>query len=155
MISPQPSVTSNLPDSSFSRTQTFSGRYVSLADIASFVRLAAQDAGLSDFAVYMVETAVDEACSNIIEHAYKGENVGNIEITCQNHPQNLTILIRDWGHSFKPESIPDPDLRDNLDNLPGHGLGLFFMRKWMDEVSFQFGAGSNLLTLVKKKETKP
>ena len=154
-ISPQPSVPSNLPASPFSRVQTFSGRFTSLADIANFVRLAAKDAGLSDFAVYTVETAVDEACSNIIEHAYGGENMGDIEITCQNHTENLTVKIGDWGRHFQPENIPDPDLHDNLDNLPDHGLGLFFMRKWMDEVDFHFSEGCNLLTMVKNKEGKP
>ncbi len=136
----------------FPRTQTFLGSYDSLANIAAFVRRAAEEAGLGDFAMYMVETAVDEACSNIIEHAYGGEGKGKIEITCQNTAKTLNIQIRDWGRSFDPETVPDPEMHTDLEDLPGHGLGLFFIRKWMDEVHFSFSGNGNLLTLVKRKE---
>jgi serine/threonine-protein kinase RsbW len=147
------SATSKLQDLPLSRTETFPGRYDSLAEIARFVRQSAADAGLNDFSTYMVETAVDEACSNIIEHAYGGEGNGDIEITCKNEPVNLTIVIRDWGKSFDPETVGDPDMQTSLEDLPGHGLGLFFMRKWMDEVKFDFGQQGNVLTMIKHKES--
>lgn len=134
--------------------QTFPGRYDSLAEIARFVRQAAADSGLNDFATYMVETAVDEACSNIIEHAYGGEGPGEIEITCQNHTADLTVIIHDWGKTFDPNSVSDPDVNVGLDDLPGHGLGLFFMRKWMDTVDFKFTDQGNFLTMVKHKESR-
>lgn len=102
--------------------------------------------------MYMVETAVDEACSNIIEHAYGGENIGRIQITCLDAPTDLKIIIQDWGRSFDPQAIPDPDQQADLEDLPGHGLGLFFIRKWMDEVRFSFSGDGNVLTLVKHKE---
>jgi serine/threonine-protein kinase RsbW len=141
-----------LSETAFPRTQTFLGSYDSLADISAFVRQAAQDVGLGDFAMYMVETAVDEACSNIIEHAYGAEGLGKIEITCQDTPNALNILIQDWGRAFDPEAIPDPEMHADLEDLPGHGLGLFFIRKWMDEVRFTFSGDGNILTLVKHKE---
>lgn len=156
MTSQQPSVISNSPVPHSSRTLTFLGSYVSLAEIAEFVRQSAKEAGLSDFATYMVEMAVDEACSNVVEHAYGGEGKGEIAITCRNDPDRLTVIIRDHGRSFDPESIPNPNLQAGLDELPGHGLGLFFMRKWMDEVRFTSSPeGGNVLTMVKRKESQP
>jgi serine/threonine-protein kinase RsbW len=157
MITLPLSVLSKLQSSSLTpRTRTFPGTYASLAEIGAFVREAAQDAGLSDFSIYMVETAVDEACSNIIEHAYGGEGNGNIVITCQERLDNLTVQIQDWGHTFDPDSVPDPDISLSLEDQPGHGLGLYFMRKWMDEVEFTSSAeNGNVLTMIKYKEQKP
>lgn len=152
MSQPQSAI-SKLQDNPLSRTQTFPGRYDSLAEIARFVRQAAIEAGLNDFSTYMVETAVDEACSNIIEHAYGGESDRKIEVTCKDEANSLVVIIRDWGRSFEPERVPDPDLQTSLEDLPGHGLGLFFMRKWMDEVNFDFSPKGNVLTMVKRKES--
>lgn len=155
MMSPKQLVTFNLPELTSTRTMTFPGNYASLAAIADFVRQAAKDQGLDDFATYMVETAVDEACSNIIEHAYGGENVGEIEVTAQINPDNLTLVLHDKGRPFQPENIPEPDIHASLEEMPGHGLGLFFIRKWMDEVSFSFSQEyGNRLTMVKRKERK-
>lgn len=133
-------------------TLTFPGRFESLPAIADFVRLAAQEAGLSSFQVYAVETAVDEACANIIEHAYGGENNGEIECSCLINDQGLTIVLRDSGHPFNPQSVKKPDLNSPLQERSDHGLGLYFMRQWMDEVDFEFKPGSNTLTMSKHKE---
>ena len=64
-------------------TTVFPGRYESLSAIRDFVVNVAKGAGFKDFDLYAVELAVDEACSNIIEHAYGGENKGDIELTCE------------------------------------------------------------------------
>ena len=55
---------------------TVPGRYENLVKLSEFARQAAQEAGLDSFAIYSVETAVEEACTNIIEHAYGGEGRG-------------------------------------------------------------------------------
>lgn len=101
----------------------------------------------------MVETAVDEACSNIIEHAYGGEGIGDIEITYQINAKCLTIILRDFGKPFDPSKIPEPQLTAPLEKRKSHGLGLFFIRKMMDEVHFDFSNETgNVLTMVKRKE---
>jgi serine/threonine-protein kinase RsbW len=136
-------------------TQTFPGIYANLANIAVFIRQAAQDAGLEPFAVYSVETAVDEACSNIIEHSYKGEGKGNIECTTCIDTEGLTIILRDTGRPFNPKKIPKPGLDAPIEQRANHGLGLYFMFQLMDEVHFEFSKESgNTLTMVKRKEKK-
>jgi serine/threonine-protein kinase RsbW len=135
------------------RTVSFPGSYESLAEIADFVRQAAKTAGLKDFAIYAVETAVDEACSNIIEHAYQGEGIGIIECSVKTDKQGLTIVLKDFGQPFSPKSIPDPNTKAPLEDRPAHGLGLYFMRELMDEVHFAFNEDQgNVLTLVKRKD---
>jgi serine/threonine-protein kinase RsbW len=142
---------SNDRKSSFSKTKSFPGRYESLASIGNFVRKIAQDAGFESFAVYSIEMAVDEACSNIIEHAYGGEGKGSILCTCSVSEDAMKVVIRDQGKPFDPSSVPPPNLSQDIDERQAHGLGLFFIRKWMDEVQFFSEGAENILTMVKHK----
>ena len=132
----------------------FPGRFDSLSKISRFVTSAARTAGLNSAAVYAVEMAVDEACTNIIEHAYGGESRGDIECTCQVEGGELTVTLRDYGRPFDLSSVPEPDISACLEERREGGLGLFLIRKLMDEVHFRFTPDSgNILTLVKRKES--
>ena len=142
---------SNTRNSSFSKTKSFPGRYASLARIGDFVRKIAQDAGFESFAVYSIEMAVDEACSNIIEHAYEGEGKGDIRCTCSVTEEAMQVTIKDRGKPFDPSRVPPPNLSKNIDDRQAHGLGLHFIRKWMDEVQFLSKGAENILTMVKRK----
>jgi serine/threonine-protein kinase RsbW len=138
-----------------SQTRSFPGQFDSLATIGEFVTLAAEDAGLDERAAYAVQMAVDEACSNIIEHAYGGEGRGSIECTCRVDDDGLTVILRDYGCTFDPTKVPDPDLQADLAERTGGGLGIFFMRRLMDKVQFESTPDSgNLLTMVKHREAK-
>jgi serine/threonine-protein kinase RsbW len=133
------------------------GNYESLDKICHFVDQIARAAGFEDSALYAIETAVDEAFSNIIDHAYGGENKGEIECSCGCDPacKNLTVVLHDHGKSFDPGSIPEPNINSSLEDRRERGLGLYFMRKLMDEVRFEFSREhGNTLTLVKRKEEK-
>jgi serine/threonine-protein kinase RsbW len=135
------------------RIRVFPARYESLAAIDRFVADAAEKAGFDNDAVYQVRLAVDEACSNIIEHAYGGEGRGVIECSCHAQDDDLTVVLRDQGQPFDPDSVPPPNLSGNLEERTGGGLGLYFIRKLMDEVDFDFKSeAGNVLTLVKHKE---
>ena len=95
---------------------------------------------------------MDEACSNIIEHAYGGENIGVIVCSCIIETDRLIIELKDTGKPFSPNEIPVPDTSASLDERQGNGLGLFFMRQMMDEVHFYFNPESgNVLRMVKYK----
>jgi serine/threonine-protein kinase RsbW len=131
-------------------TKMFSGRYSNLAAISKFVGLAAETAGFDSEGVYAVKLAVDEACTNIIEHGYGGEGKGKIECSYSYDSNALTIKLRDWGSSFNPNSVPEPDYNVSLDELQPRGAGLYLMRNLMDDVRFSFNeAEGNLLVLVK------
>lgn len=136
-------------------TTVFPGRYESLSAIRDFVVNVAKRAGFKDFDLYAVELAVDEACSNIIEHAYGGEDKGDIELTCDSTDRSLIIVLRDRGRPFDPTIIPEPNFGLNIDQLKPGGAGLFLMHKMMDEVYFDFSIGSgNVLTMIKNKKTE-
>ena len=134
-------------------TQTFPGSYENLEKIADFVRQYARQAGFGDASLYAIETAVDEACSNIIEHGYGGEGKGDIECCCEFDETSLTITLTDQGSPFTPSEIDMPDLNVPLDQRKAHGLGLYFMHQMMDEVSFKYKEGEgNILTMIKYYE---
>jgi serine/threonine-protein kinase RsbW len=133
-------------------TKTFTGKYSSLAPISEFIAEIAEDAGFSPSEVYAIKLAVDEACTNIIEHAYGGEDLGDIECTCNLEEDKLTVILRDWGKTFDPDIVPDPNFDVPLEELKTRGAGLFFIRKSMDSVHFKFDPEKgNSLKMVKRR----
>lgn len=102
-------------------------------------------------AVDDVELAVDEAASNIIQHAYGGENKGEIECSYSIDSDGLIVMMRDFGKPFNPKRVKNPDLESDVCCREEGGLGLHFMRSLMDSVEFSFnGHGGNLLTMTKR-----
>ena len=131
-------------------TVVFPGLYSSLESISGFARDACQAAGLTDTACYAVELAVDEACSNIIDHAYGAEGLGDIEITSLIDEQGLTIVLRDFGKPFDPSKVRKPRLKVPLNQVDSSGLGVFLMHRMMDEVHYEFTrSNGNILTMIK------
>jgi len=132
-------------------TEIFPGRFESIPKIRDFIVNAAVNAGLNEPDLYAVELAVDEACSNIIEHAYGGEGIGDIQCTCKVSDNDLTIILKDYGRPFEPESVPEPNFNAPLEKLKPGGAGLYLMRKMMDEVQFEFTPeDGNILVMVKR-----
>ena len=129
------------------------GRYDRLEQISSFIEQAGQAAGLDEVAICRCQLAVDEACTNIIEHGYQGEDLGPIDITCEAGAGELTITIADQARPFDVQTVRAPDLHAELEDMQVGGLGLYFIRKVMDDVEFTVEDGSNKLVLTKKRET--
>ena len=139
-----------------SETLTVPAQFESLTEIDEFVAHAAKVAGLDARAVYAVQLAVDEACSNIIEHAYGGAGQRPISCTCQITHDGLTVILHDHGEPFDPLSVPTPDLHAGLEQRNTGGLGMYFIRELMDVVRFESAPGiGNTLTLIKRRETTP
>jgi len=138
------------------RTAVFEGQYENLEPIIEFVTQAAREAGLDNSAVQAVQLAVDEACANIIEHAYANSGIGDIECTCCIEADRLTITLVDHGVPFDLDSVPRPCLAGKLEERPERGLGVYIMCQLMDEVRHEFSPqGGNILTLVKRRGTQP
>ena len=151
----------NAPDEEIQpspRTVTFPAQFGYLVAVRGFVAQEAEACGLSPESVYAVQLAVDEAFTNIIEHAFGGESQENIECCCQGNQEGLKIILRDCGHSFDPERVPWPDLESDLRHRKVGGLGLYLIRKLMDEVQYKYippaagVQGCNVLIMVKHKE---
>ena len=136
------------------KTVTFPGRYDSLAKISKFVIQAAQKAEFDEKAIYAVELAVDEACSNIIEHAYQGRETGDIRCICEVTPGSLTVTLCDHGERFDPTHASEPNLSAELKHRTRGGLGIYLIRKLVDQVEYKYAPDcGNMLKLVKRQET--
>ena len=128
------------------------GWFDRLEQISKFVEQSGLEAGLDDTAICRCQLAVDEACTNIIEHAYDGEGRGDIDIRCEPEAGELIITIEDRGKRFDPDAVPTPQLTSRLEDMQVGGLGLYFMRQVMDAVEFSYQDGGNKLVLVKRSE---
>jgi serine/threonine-protein kinase RsbW len=121
-----------------------------LAEIRRFVEKTGRDLGLDESSIYALKLAVDEACTNIIMHAYDAQG-GRIEMRLKHVGDGVEVVIRDWGEAFDPESIPSLDVEAPLDERRVGGVGLFLMHQMMDRVDFQFsGVEGNTLTMAKR-----
>lgn len=136
-------------------TMIFPGRYSSLEKIAEFVTKQARESHFSENDICCIETAVDEACSNIIEHAYKGENIGSIECVVDLIPDGIKIALKDHGYPFNLNKYKSPNLKTPLRNRKTHGLGLYFILQMMDKVELTCDGSTNTLLLTKFRETHP
>ncbi len=121
-----------------------------LKEVRTFVDAAARQFGFGDDEVANIVLAVDEACTNIIKHAYGGAPDGDIRVTVIREGKSFEIQIHDHGRSFDPESIHAPNLKKHLTEYRRGGLGVYLMRRLMDHVEYSMHPGEvNEVRLVK------
>jgi anti-sigma regulatory factor (Ser/Thr protein kinase) len=135
------------------QTVQFAAKFEFLDEIREFVGRIARAGGFTDKEVYNIQLASDEAASNIIEHAYEGVSDGHLEISCEVKGDAITVILVDHGESFDPSEVPAPDLKADLSERKIGGLGIFLMRKLMDEVRYKAepGKNRNTLTMIKRR----
>lgn len=121
-----------------------------LARVADFVADAAEKGRLSQKQSDDVQMAIDEAVTNVMEHAYEGRSDGPIAIQLRVDTNELLVEIRDEGKEFNPKKIKKPNTKSSLAERSIGGLGVFFMKKLMDKVEFSRDAHGNLTRMVKK-----
>jgi serine/threonine-protein kinase RsbW len=91
-----------------------------------------------------VVSAFGEAFNNAAVHSYRDRAVGELEIEIEVGADRITIRLLDFGEGFDLERVPEPD----LDALPESGLGIYIMKSFMDEVTYQPGK-PNVLRMTK------
>jgi serine/threonine-protein kinase RsbW len=134
------------------RKVKFPANFQYLDEIRDFVAEIARQGGFEGKEIYSIQLAADEAASNIIEHAYEGVSNGEIEISCGMEAGTLKIILHDHGKSFDPASVKPPNLKADLSKRKIGGLGIYLMRKLMDDVRYESLPGKgNHLTLVKRR----
>jgi serine/threonine-protein kinase RsbW len=131
------------------RYLTLPARFENIPTIALFVAEAARAAGMNEAEVFHCQMAADEACTNIVEHAYGDDEVGVVEVTVTVRPGRLTVRVVDYGEAFDPSDVPAPSFSGDVENLQPGGIGLHLMRSLMDDVRFSFGPDRNQLIMEK------
>lgn len=136
----------------FMPISTFPARFEFLDEIRDLVARVAHEGGFTEKAIYSLQLAADEAASNIIEHAYEGVANASLQITCDMQDDELIITMRDTGKPFDASNVKHPNLKADLSKRQIGGLGVYLMRKLMDEVRYESNAKTgNLLTMIKRR----
>lgn len=97
-----------------------------------------------------LQLAVDEVCSNLIRHGYKGKDKGDIVLSVRRMKKGIEVQIEDSGRPFDPASLDAPDLSEDLDERTNGGLGVYLVRELVDEISYESKDGLNCLSLSMK-----
>ncbi len=127
-------------------------RMENLAKITGFVEDKLNELGLDPSVVFKVQLAVDEAATNIIRYAYP-EQPGAVKLTLELEGDELTVVLKDNGVPFDINSVPPPDLEAEMESRNIGGLGVYFMKKMMDEVSCHFDERTGNQLIMKKRVT--
>lgn len=107
-----------------------------LSLIRDFISTSAAEAGVTTDVVENIILAVDEACTNIIKHAYKSFPDGEMIIKTKSTLSRFVVSITDYGNSFEPDAIPEPDLQKYYRQKRVGGLGMYLMKTLMDDVKY-------------------
>lgn len=132
------------------RHMTIPANMESIEEACAFVNGQARTAGLSEEAVYHCHLSIEEVLTNIIEHGYKYRGHGStIKLVCARLPDRFTITTIDDAPPFNPLSLPDPDPTTPLIEREGGGWGIYFVKKYMDAVHYEFRDSRNRFTIEK------
>lgn len=136
------------------RQLRIAGVLEAVSTACNFVVEEARRAGLDDRAIHHCYLAVDEACTNIIEHGYNDDcDDCVIDIHCRRDDDKFIICIIDDSPAFDPLTFPDPDPKLPLNRREPGGWGIFFIKKLMDQVVYQHEGSRNRLVMVKRIKT--
>lgn len=120
---------------------TIESRTERLREVRDFVSTSARELGFQEEAVHKIALCCDEACTNVIKHAYKNATDRHIDIGVFGGRNQIEIVITHDGKSFDPDLIKRPDMKEYLSHYRKGGLGLHLIRSLMDEVYFKEGNG--------------
>ena len=122
-------------------TKTIKSRTDNLLEVREFVLRGARAFGFSEEEASKIVLAVDEACTNIIKHAYQYAPDREIEIVILPVKDRLQITVIDDGKAFNPSIAKLPDLKQHLSHYRRGGLGIYLMRTLMDKVEYKYAPG--------------
>jgi len=105
--------------------------------------------GISDEAAYGIDMAVREAVTNAVVHGNQQDEHKAVDLTLKSLPEAVEISVHDQGRGFNPEAVPDPTRDENI--LKTSGRGIFFMRCFMDEVSWSIRPGGGTTVRMLKR----
>lgn len=112
----------------------------------------AEGAGFDEGTAQQLALAVDEAATNVIEHAYGGAADRRLEVRYEHRGPDFSVDVVDNGAMVDPRSVPRVDLERYVSERRTGGLGVHLMERIMDSVTFRRSARKNVCRLVKHKD---
>ncbi|MXZ04441.1 MAG: ATP-binding protein [Rhodothermaceae bacterium] len=120
-----------------------------LREVRKFVTQHARQAKLTEKHINALTLAVDEACANIIEHAYQQNPDHELTITMTIESKRVVVKIRDHGLPFNREGYQRPNVVELSRKRRSGGLGVDIMRRMMDKVEYKAHENMNEVRLIK------
>lgn len=120
-----------------------------LSSVMSFVEAELEEAGANMKTLMQVCVAVEEIFVNVAHYAYP-EKSGDVSLSIDVTGENATLVITDSGIPFNPLEKADPDITLSAEERNIGGLGIFMVKKSMDEVRYERRGDNNIFTMVKK-----
>ena len=117
-------------------TKKILSRTDQLLEVREFVSGAARAFGFPEDEVSKIALAVDEACTNIIKHAYHNDPTKDIVVSVMREKNRFEVRIVDEGTKFDPTSMKPLDLKNHLAHYRRGGLGVYLMKTLMDEIVY-------------------
>lgn len=122
-----------------------------LAEVRNFVAKHAAEFGFKKQDVADIRLAVDEAYTNIIKHAYKNDEKKSVDIELGYNSSEFWISLLDTGDAFDPSNYTKPDVRRKIKEKKRGGVGVYLIRKLMDDVEYHTEGSVNEIRMTKKK----
>ena len=126
--------------------KTFAASMDTIPDIVGFVSETAFAMGVHPKRVMHLELAVEEAAVNICSYAYEIPP-GEVTIRISRETEVVRIELIDVGVPFDPLAADAPDIKSELENREVGGLGIFLIRRMLDEVRYSRSGECNILSL--------
>ena len=130
-------------------TMRLQAKFENLERLMGFISECAKTQGFSQRRLREIELATEEALVNIFNYAYPASGPGDVEIRCETGDRNrLVIEFLDNGVPFNIETLSEPDLNAPISQRKVGGLGVFLIRRIVDEVHHCRDGNRNILTFV-------
>lgn len=123
-----------------------------LAEVRNFVAKHAEACGFTKKQSSDIRLAVDEAFTNIIEHAYKNNKNKKIELEFECNGKQLRISLLDSGNSFCEKDYKKPDVKERIKQKKRGGVGVYLIKELMDEVNYNRRDNFNEIRMIKRRQ---
>lgn len=126
--------------------------WASIATLMAFADSVESSMPLNSEQGYIMRLVIEEIATNIVKYGYDERAPGPIFLRCQSADEALTVIIRDRGKPFDPRDPPDPNFNGDASERVIGGLGIFLVREFADEITYQRdeASGWNELVVVKR-----
>ncbi len=132
--------------------KTFRAKTESLSDVLGFVEETLEGIACPMKIQTAICVAIEEVFVNVAHYAYPKRNGDmTLHIDFDDVSRTITFRMTDKGIPFDPLKKPDPDITLSAEEREIGGLGIFIAKKTMDSLSYAYGNGENILTMIKKR----
>lgn len=122
-----------------------------LAEVRNFVAEHAANHGFSKQQIADIRLAVDEAITNIIKHAYQGDDSNSIDIEISFEENQICIQLQDTGKTFRMDKFSEPNIKQKIKERKRGGMGLYLIHSLMDDVTYSSRNGMNEMLMCKSR----